>query len=241
MAEEFEERWNFPLCCGALDGKHIRFTGTPSSGSLFCNYKGAHSLAFLALVDAKYRFRVINVWGYGRTSDGGIFANSTFGKALFDGTFNPPPDRHLPDADHHGPQPYVIRADEAFPLCRNLMSLFPGDGSLTREQQVFNYRVSRARLVVHDTFEFWSGQWRMFKRKLNISMGVVVKCVKATCVLHNFMLGGGQTTAPGGLEEPLQRVQRMGANFTDRETTDARDVFMPYFSGEGAVAWQPTE
>lgn len=51
------------------------------------------------------------------------------------------------------------------------MHPFPGHGGLTREQRVFNYRASRALLVVEDAFGSWSGQWRMFPRELDISVG----------------------------------------------------------------------
>lgn len=110
---------------------------------MFFNYKGHHSLVLLALVDARYKFRVIDVGGYGRSSDGGILANSTFGQALREGTLDLPPNQPIPGAEHRGPQPHVFVADEAFPLRTNLMRPFPGRGGLTREQRVFNYRLSR--------------------------------------------------------------------------------------------------
>ncbi|XP_029912989.1 uncharacterized protein LOC115363054 [Myripristis murdjan] len=138
ISGRFEERWNFPLCCGALDGKHVVPKAPANSGSQFYNYKGTFSLVLLAVVDAQYCFRVIDVGGYGKTSDGGILANSAFGQALRSGTLPLPADRPLPGADHRGPQPHVFVADEAFPLRRNLMRPFPGR-ILPRERRVFNY------------------------------------------------------------------------------------------------------
>jgi hypothetical protein len=115
IAGRFEERWNFPLCCGALDGKHVVIKAPVHSGSQFYNYKGTFSLVLLAVVDAEYCFRVIDVGGYGRTSDGGILANSAFGAALQSGILQLPADLPLPGADHRGPQPHVFVADEAIP------------------------------------------------------------------------------------------------------------------------------
>ncbi|XP_029938044.1 protein ANTAGONIST OF LIKE HETEROCHROMATIN PROTEIN 1-like [Salarias fasciatus] len=246
IAEEFEERWNFPLCCGAVDGKHIQMKAPPNSGSLYFNYKLHHSLVLLAVVDARYRFRVIDVGGYGRTSDGGIFANSAFGQALRAGTLDLPPNQHLPGADHRGSQPHVFVADEVFPLRPYLMRPFPGRGGLTLEQRIFNYRLSRARLVVEDAFGIWSSQWRMFRTLLEIHPEVVEKCVKATCVLHNFMRMSADGRAPafrGAVEqeEPLPGVRRMGANNATRDALNTRDVFMAHFCEEGAVPWQPAE
>ena len=123
IAEGFEERWNFPLCCGAVDGKHVRIQAPGNTGSQFFNYKGTFSFVLLAV---GFCFRVIDVGGYGRTSDGGILANSAFGQALRSGTLHLPADHLLPGADHRGPQPHVFVADEAFPLRRNLMRPFPG-------------------------------------------------------------------------------------------------------------------
>ena len=44
IEQEFAKRWNFPNCCGSLDGKHIMITSPAKSGTLYYNYKGHFSL-----------------------------------------------------------------------------------------------------------------------------------------------------------------------------------------------------
>ena len=78
IAENFEKRWQFPNCFGAVDGKHIAITKPPKSGSTYHNYKSFHSIVLLALVDAFYRFTYVDIGCQGRISDGGVLRNTDF-------------------------------------------------------------------------------------------------------------------------------------------------------------------
>lgn len=53
IAERIKERWNFLICCGALDGKHFVLKAPANSRSQIFNYKGTFSLV-PAVVDAQY-------------------------------------------------------------------------------------------------------------------------------------------------------------------------------------------
>ncbi|XP_056464855.1 uncharacterized protein LOC130404233 [Gadus chalcogrammus] len=165
IAQQFEEQWNFPLCCGAIDGKHVALKAPANSGSQFFNYKGTFSIVLLAVVDADKCFRIIDVGGYGRTTD------------------------------------------EALPLRTNLMTPFPGR-ILPRERRVFNYRLSRARLVVENAFGILSSQWRIYRRVIEVR--------------------------PEQAEIWLGRV---AANNAGREAIRIRETFTSYFSAEGTLSW----
>ncbi|KAJ4946323.1 hypothetical protein JOQ06_023990, partial [Pogonophryne albipinna] len=180
------ERWNFPNCVGAIDGKHVVIQAPANSGSLYFNYKSTHSLVLLAVVDAQYLFRIVDVGGFGRSSDSGSLRNSTFGESLRDGSLQLPPDTVIPGAERLGLLPHVFVGDEAFPLLDNLLRPFPGR-QITRKRRIFNYRLSRARLVVECAFGILSSRWRMFRRAITTSPEVTELCVKAACVLHNFL------------------------------------------------------
>ena len=77
----------------------------PTPDSLYYNYKHTFSIVLLAVVDANLIFRMVDVGGYGRNSDGGTLSNSPFGQALRDGTLDLPEDRVIPGAEDRGPMP----------------------------------------------------------------------------------------------------------------------------------------
>ena len=61
--------------------------------------------------------------------------------------------------------PLVLVGDPAYPLLKWLMKAFPDNGRLSCEQKVFNYRLSRARVVVK---QLWSteGKVEMLAEKI---------------------------------------------------------------------------
>ena len=97
VAKEFEEKWQFPNCVGAIDGKHVPLINPFNSGSTYFNYKRFFSIVLLALVDADYKFLYVNVGCQGRISVGGKFKNSELYHLLVNDEINLPDSRQLPD------------------------------------------------------------------------------------------------------------------------------------------------
>ena len=115
----------------------------------YYNYKGYHSIVLLALVDADYKFIYIDVGKKGCSSDGGIFYDTPLREGLQNDTLGLPDSEPLPGDDV--PLPYFVIGDDAFALRHWMMKPFP-DRNMTRQQRIFNYRLSRARRVVENTF-----------------------------------------------------------------------------------------
>ncbi|XP_073533020.1 uncharacterized protein [Phyllobates terribilis] len=181
IASDFEQLWQFPNCGGALDGKHVRITQPPNSGSYFYNYKGYFSIILMALVNANYEFINVDVGMNGRVSDGGVLEHTLFGERLDNY------DLHLPpNSETTGNLNFVFVGDEAFPLHPNLIKPFP-QKSLTQERRIFNYRLSRARHVVENAFGIMANRFRIFHTPINMKLTSIDSVVLACCTLHNFL------------------------------------------------------
>lgn len=139
VATDFERIWNFPNCVGALDGKHITLFAPNNSGSVNYNYKGQFSENLMAIVDAKYRFIMVDAGANGSNHDSTVFWNTEFGKMWYHQSPNLklPPPTSLPGTAQN--IPFVLVGDEAFGLKTTLMTPYPGK-NLTIEKRVFNYR-----------------------------------------------------------------------------------------------------
>lgn len=66
IVDNFYDRFSFPNCLGALDGKHFRIKSPAHSGSLFFNYKKFYSIVLQATCDAYGRFTWACVGDFGK-------------------------------------------------------------------------------------------------------------------------------------------------------------------------------
>ena len=74
--------WNFPNCCGSMDGKHVIIRCPPKSGSYYFNYKKDFSIILFAIVDSNYNFLYIGVGTNGRANDALVFSKSALNESL---------------------------------------------------------------------------------------------------------------------------------------------------------------
>lgn len=243
IAREFEEVCQFKNCVGAIDGKHVYMFAPPRSGSSFFNYKHRFSTVMMCVADAKRRIVMLDVGSMGRFSDGGILSDSLFGIRLKENNLNLPTPQPLYEGGE--PAPFVFIGDEAFPLMPNLMRPYPRD-SLNSQKRIFNYRLSRARRNVEATFGILARKWYVYRREFECKLETVDKIIKATCVLHNYLID----KQPSYLEDCATgndtnefadtNIEQEPLNIGINEGYNVREQFCAYFNTQGTVPWQGT-
>lgn len=140
----------------------------------------------MAICDHKYKFSVIDIGAFGNDCDAGVLSKSLFGKALYDQTLNiSHQTRKLPGCNIE--LPYFVVADEAFQLHKNVMRPYSGR-CLSDDKSIFNYRLSRARRVIENTFGILVSRWQIFRRPICAYPSTVGRLVMACVILHNFLM-----------------------------------------------------
>jgi hypothetical protein len=131
---------------------------------------------------------------------------------------------------------------------------------LTQENQIFNYRLSRARRCVENAFGVLAARFRVFHTAIHMQPSKVDDIVMACVVLHNFLgRNHGTQFTPGSMldREYLEDVSVVEGNWRSEkhqgrfdmlrrvrqvtpatETSVSRDKYVEYFNGPGKVPFQ---
>lgn len=196
----------------------------------------------MALVDAKYKFLFINVGRNGRINDGVVFRDSELAQHLNNNSLNLPEPNPLPG--NTVPMPFVIVADDAFPLSNNLLKPYPERG-LTYSQRIFDYRLSRARRIVENAFGMLANRFRILLNTITLSVEKVELITLACCILHNFILSRRpyqnnmiEDNSEIDYQNRLNGIIRQRGNNPTRNAKAIRDHFINYFNTTGSVPWQ---
>lgn len=215
----------------------------------------------MATCDAFYKFSMVDIGSSGSLHDSQVFKESSFGNLLMRKQLPIPQRKVLPQTSTS--LPCFLVADEAFPLHENIMRPYPG-ARLPVEMKVFNYRLSRARRTIENTFGILVQRWRILRGPIIADIATAELIVQATVALHNFLqceeeylpdnerkycpTGYVDVEGPNGEvvmgqwrsdRNILQSVGRIGANNSARYVRGNRDILKTYFmSPIGSLPWQ---
>ena len=182
----FDELWQFPYSFGAIDGCHLPIKcpkGGLESAKEYHNFKNFYSIVLMAIVDAKSRFMWASSGYPGNSHDAIIFQLTDLYNKILNENYLPAYCIQDSETEIYP----VLLGDSAFPFLPWLMKPY-GNAIPTKEQGYFNYRLSRARMVVEGAFGQLKGRWRILLRK-NECYSETLKLMSLACIiLHNMCI-----------------------------------------------------
>lgn len=129
----------------------------------------------------------------------------------------------------------MLLGDPAYPLLPWLMKAYPETG-LTREQHYFNYRLSRARMVVECAFGRLKGRWRCLLKRMDVDLAAVSDIISACCILHNICEIHGENFDDVWLQDTAENYPLVPYNKGNNAQPSAvRDALALHFSQQGNV------
>lgn len=168
------------------------------------------------------------------------------------GLLNVPPPEPLPGSNIT--LPYAFVGDEAFPLRNDVMKPF-SFRNLDHEQQIFNYRLSRARRTVENVFGVLANRLRVFLSNIALEPDKVATLTLAALCVHNFLRENASDVylpsafadaedenhyvVPGAWRKELPSVPVSNArNATTAAKTNLNNLKAYFLSLAGSVSWQ---
>ena len=173
LSKDFFDRFQFPDTVGAVDDTHVKIMKPRTDPSSYFDYKKDYSIHLQAVCDARTRVLFYHIGSLGENNDGGVAEMSGFNAIL---------------RSERIPKKYHILGDPAFALHPNLLNRYPGL-HLFPFEKLYNYRQSRARMVVESLFGRLKGRWHVLIKPMPFrNLDLVNNIVLTTVLLHNFLI-----------------------------------------------------
>ena len=174
--------WGFPQTVGAIDGTHIPILWPQECASDYYNRKGYYSILMQATVDFRGLFMDVNIGWPGKcmmlvflfilhASEKGAMVYTLF------------PDWPITLAGVK--VQLLLLGNPTYPLLPWLMKPYLDNASTTPQEHHFNYRLSRARMVVENSFGCLKGRWRCLLKRLDLQTSNIPNVVASCVVLLN--------------------------------------------------------
>lgn len=211
----------------SMERSHIPIIAPQEFHTDYFNRKGFHSIIIQAMVDHLYRFTDIYVGWPGKVHDARVFANSVlYHRGQSGNLFFPAARKRIQGTD-------IPVGGAAYPLLPWLMKPFVHNFNLTVDQEYFNYRHSKARMVVENAFGRLKGRWRCLLTRNSTILENMIDVVSACCTLRNVCEVHNETFGEDWLQDAVETVTD-GSTTTDSDSnTDGssfRTCLMQYYA-----------
>ncbi|XP_073491291.1 uncharacterized protein [Aquarana catesbeiana] len=207
MADYFENGWGLTQCVGAIDGSHIPIIAPLEYHTDYFNSKGWHSIILQGVVDGKGLFWNVNDW----VGQGGLYPVCT---------------KNICGVNVG----YYVLGDSAYPLQNWLLKPFPDNGRLTPEQQTYNKKTSRARVLVENAFGRLKGRWRCLMKRNDSDIKLAKSMVLTCCVLHNLCESHGEDFHQDWNTSSEEPVLVIAAQDMEEECSEIRQALMRHLN-----------
>ena len=145
------------------------------------------SIALLAVCNANYEFTLADIGEAGRQSNGGINNNNSKLGMTIDRNMLTIPEPTTINEYSDTKKFHLFSLQISFRFETFMSRPFPRRNDLNLYELILNYRLSRARRVIENTFGILISRFRIFRRSIIGKTGNIKYITKAAVILHNFL------------------------------------------------------
>ena len=183
VVQGFADVWSFPQYAGAIDRSYIPIQAPSECPKDYytCNRKGFHSILLQGLADHRYCFLDINIGWPGLMHDVQVLANSELLKNGQNGALFPQQPKLMKGLSVL----LLVVGDPTYPLLPWIMKPYSNTGRVSRQQRLFNYRLSCARVVIENAFGTLKGHLQCLLKQNDTNLDMMSTVVAVCTMLHN--------------------------------------------------------